>query len=154
MLKCCWNVFWTDYRTRAIISRGLYFFYPIFTLAAAYIADNLCTKNGNSSLFKLKIRGFKSRAAYDGARTVVTYIDGNFRSPLGYIPILIDTFSSLFIQKSAISHKTLHHGDIFSWSLWLMRKHEWRISLLLLVVDILWVHLGKLGLKVRNVLRK
>ena len=25
------------YRTRAIISRGLYFFYPIFTLAAAYI---------------------------------------------------------------------------------------------------------------------
>ena len=76
----------------------LVFFYPIFTLAAAYIADNLCTKNGNSSLFKLKIRGFKSRAAYDGARTVVTYIDGNFRSPLGYIPILIDTFSSLFIQ--------------------------------------------------------
>ena len=45
------------YRTRAIISRGLYFFYPIFTLAAAYVADNLCTKNGNSSLFKLKIRG-------------------------------------------------------------------------------------------------
>ena len=46
------------YRTRAIISRGLYFyFYPIFTLAAAYIADNLCTKNGNSSFFKLKIRG-------------------------------------------------------------------------------------------------
>ena len=33
------------------------FFYPIFILAAAYIADNLCTKNGNSSIFKLKIRG-------------------------------------------------------------------------------------------------
>ena len=47
----------SEYRTRAIISRGLYFFYPIFTLAAAYIADNLCTKNGNSSFFKLKIRG-------------------------------------------------------------------------------------------------
>ena len=45
------------YRTRAIISRCLYFFYPIFTLAAAYIADNLCTKNGISSFFKLKIRG-------------------------------------------------------------------------------------------------
>ena len=29
-------------------------FYPIFTLAAAYIADNLCTKNENSSFFKLK----------------------------------------------------------------------------------------------------
>ena len=46
-----------NYRTRAIISRGLYFFYSIFTLAAAYVADNLCTKNGNSSFFKLKIRG-------------------------------------------------------------------------------------------------
>ena len=45
------------YRTRAIISRGLYFFYPIFTSAAAYITDNLCTKNGNSSFFKPKIRG-------------------------------------------------------------------------------------------------
>ena len=45
------------YRTRANISRGLYFFYPIFILAAAYIADNLCTKNGKSSFFKLKIRG-------------------------------------------------------------------------------------------------
>ena len=31
------------YRTRAIISRGLYFFYPFFTAAAAYTADNLCT---------------------------------------------------------------------------------------------------------------
>ena len=36
---------------------GLYFFYPIFTLAAAYIADNLCTKNGNFSFFELIIRG-------------------------------------------------------------------------------------------------
>ena len=45
-----------EYRTRVIISHGLYFFNPIFTLAAAYIADNLCTKNGNSSFFKLKIR--------------------------------------------------------------------------------------------------
>jgi hypothetical protein len=47
----------TTYRTRAIISSSLYFFDPIFPLAAAYIADNLCTKNGNSSFFKLKIRG-------------------------------------------------------------------------------------------------
>ena len=41
----------------AIISRGLYFFYPILTLAVAYIADNLYTKNGNSSFLNLKIRG-------------------------------------------------------------------------------------------------
>ena len=59
-----------------------FWLYPIFILAAAYIADNLCTKNGNSSFFKLKIRGFKSRAAYDGARTVYEY---------KYIYVLIDT---------------------------------------------------------------
>ena len=65
-LNSCWQsqlLFWSEickefiYRTRAIISRGLYFFYPIFTSAAAYITDNLCTKNGNSSFFKHKIRG-------------------------------------------------------------------------------------------------
>ena len=44
------------YRTRANVSRGLYFFYSIFTLPEAYIADNLCTKNENSSFFKQKIR--------------------------------------------------------------------------------------------------
>ena len=38
------------YRTRAIKSRGLYFFYPIFTEAAAYTADTLCTKQGNVGL--------------------------------------------------------------------------------------------------------
>ena len=53
------SVFKSIYRTRAIICkpRLVFFFYPIFTFAAAYIADNLCTKNGNSSFFKLKIRG-------------------------------------------------------------------------------------------------
>ena len=41
------------YRTSAIISRGLYNFYPIFHCGlyskAANITDNLCTKQGNSS---------------------------------------------------------------------------------------------------------
>ena len=37
-----------EYRTRAIIS--LYFFYPFFTVAVAYTADNLCTKQGNVGL--------------------------------------------------------------------------------------------------------
>ena len=46
-----------EYRMRAIISRVLYFFYPIVTSAAAYITDNLCTKNRNSSFFKPNIRG-------------------------------------------------------------------------------------------------
>ena len=34
----------------------LVFFLPNFHFAA-YIADNLCAKSGNSSFFKLKIRG-------------------------------------------------------------------------------------------------
>ena len=42
--------FLANYHTRAIISRGLYFFYPFFTAAAAYTADNLCTKQGNVGL--------------------------------------------------------------------------------------------------------
>ena len=41
------------YRTRAIISLGLYIFYPIFHCGlyskAVNITDNLCTKQGNSS---------------------------------------------------------------------------------------------------------
>ena len=45
------------YRTRAIISRGLYTFYPISK-------DHLCTVT-----FGL-MYGLFSRAAYDGARTV------------------------------------------------------------------------------------
>ena len=36
----------STYRTRAIISRGLYLFYPIFTLAAAYTV-----KLGNKERF-------------------------------------------------------------------------------------------------------
>ena len=38
---------------------------------AANITDNLCTKQGNSSIFGPKIKsGFKLRAGYSGARTV------------------------------------------------------------------------------------
>ena len=47
------------YRTRAIISRGLSTFYPIFHCGlycrAVSITDNLCTKKGNSSIFGPKI---------------------------------------------------------------------------------------------------
>ena len=42
------------YRTRAIISRGLYIFYPIFQCGlycrAVNITDNLCTKQGKLGL--------------------------------------------------------------------------------------------------------
>ena len=49
------------YRTRAIITRGLYIFYPIFHCSlycrAVSVTDNLCTKQGNSSIFGSKICG-------------------------------------------------------------------------------------------------
>ena len=49
------------YHTGAIISRGLYNFYPIFHCGlycrAISITDNLCTKQGNSSIFEPIIRG-------------------------------------------------------------------------------------------------
>ena len=44
-----------NYRTRNIISRGLYIFTPLFS--AVCITDNLCAKQGNSSIFEPKIRG-------------------------------------------------------------------------------------------------
>ena len=51
----------TIYRTRAIITRGLYIFYPIFHRGlycrAVSVTDNLCTKQGISSIFGSKIRG-------------------------------------------------------------------------------------------------
>ena len=36
-----------------------------------YITDNLCTKNGNSSFFKPKIRGLYTRAVTDQERVIV-----------------------------------------------------------------------------------
>ena len=52
---------YSTYRTRAIITRGLYIFYPIFHCGlycrAVSITDNLCTKQGNSSIFEPKFRG-------------------------------------------------------------------------------------------------
>ena len=52
----------------------LVFFYPIFTLAAAYNADHLCTKIGNSLLFKPKIRGLYTRAVTDQERVIVARV--------------------------------------------------------------------------------
>ena len=68
------------YRTRAIITRGLYFFYPIFT--AVYNQERLILqttyvlKRGNSKkMLRFIIKsGFKSRAGYDGVRTVIIFI--------------------------------------------------------------------------------
>ena len=63
---------WHNYRTPAIIIRGLYIFYPIFHCGlycrAVSVTDNLCTKLGKSSIFEvwnpwfIIESGFKSRA--------------------------------------------------------------------------------------------
>ena len=54
-------LFHTNYRTGAIIGRGLYIFYPIFHcglyIRAVSITDNLCTKQGYSLIFEPKISG-------------------------------------------------------------------------------------------------
>ena len=61
---------------RAIISRALDIFYPIFHCGlycrAVTTKVNLYTKQGNSSIFGPKICGFKSRAGFNGAWTILT----------------------------------------------------------------------------------
>ena len=52
------------YRTRAIITRGLYIFYPIFVIK--YIYKENWAKNPKFIIKSV----FKSRASYDGARTI------------------------------------------------------------------------------------
>ena len=65
-----------NYSMRAIISHGLYIFYPIFHFGlycrAVSITNNLCTKQENSSIFEPKILGLQSRAGYKGPRMVLS----------------------------------------------------------------------------------
>jgi hypothetical protein len=54
---------------RAIITCGLYTFYPI--LVAVSVTDNLCTKQGNSSIIGSKISGLQSRAVSNQERVIM-----------------------------------------------------------------------------------
>ena len=54
------------YRTRAIISRGLYIFFPVFK-DHFFVFKEVISEN------YVFMYGFYSRAAYDGARTVSIY---------------------------------------------------------------------------------
>ena len=69
----CWTMNMT-YRMRAIITSCLYIFYPIVHCSlycrAVSVTGNICTKQGNSSIFGSKSRCFKSRAGYNGACTI------------------------------------------------------------------------------------
>ena len=51
-----------SYRTRPAVC---IIFSSFFFFTAVYITDHLCTKNGNSSSFKPKIRGLYTRAVTD-----------------------------------------------------------------------------------------
>ena len=66
------------YRTRAIITRGLYIFYPIFHCGlycrAVSVTDNLCTKPGNSAIFGFKIRGLQLRAVSNLERVIMARV--------------------------------------------------------------------------------
>ena len=71
----CIHVFF--YRTCAVISRGLYncifltkFFTTVYIVERLVLQTIYVPKKGNSSIFGPKIRVLKSRAGYNGARTV------------------------------------------------------------------------------------
>ena len=74
------------YRTRAIISRGLYFFFGQFLLWLRLILQTIYVLNMEILHFLaqnprlITKSGFKSRAAYDGARTV-HILDRNRMTP-------------------------------------------------------------------------
>ena len=60
------------YRTRVVITSVLYLFHPILHCGlycrAVSVTDNLCTKQGNSSIFGSRA---KLRVDYKGVRTVL-----------------------------------------------------------------------------------
>ena len=66
------------YHTRAIISRGLYILFSIFHCClyrrAVSVTNNLCTKQGNSSIFEPKIRGLYSRAFSNQEQVIMARI--------------------------------------------------------------------------------
>ena len=57
------------YRTRAIITRGLYTFYPLFEVQKRFFKEFFFLKFWPYVWLVFK-SGLKSRAGYDGARTV------------------------------------------------------------------------------------
>ena len=63
------------YHTRAIISHGLYIFYPTFHCGlycrAVSVTDNLCTRQGNSSIFGPKIESLKEQFQIKSAHCFV-----------------------------------------------------------------------------------
>ena len=59
-----------SYRTRAIITRGLYTFYPVFKVQNRFFKGLFFLKFWPYVWLVFK-SGFKSRAGYNGARTVV-----------------------------------------------------------------------------------
>ena len=73
------------FRTRTIISHSLYIYYPIFHCGlycrVVNIKDNLCNKQGHSSIFEAQNlqfiikNGFKSRAGYNGGHTIPRFLD-------------------------------------------------------------------------------
>ena len=56
------------------ISRGLYMFYTVLYCRAANITENLCTNQGNSSIFQPNICGLYSRAVSNHKRIIMVHV--------------------------------------------------------------------------------
>ena len=59
---------------RHYISRGLYMFYTGLYCRAANITENLCTNQGNSSIFEPNICGLYSRAVSNQERIIMVRV--------------------------------------------------------------------------------
>ena len=59
---------------RHYISRGLYMFYTGLYCRAANITENLCTNQGNSSIFEPNICGLYSRAVSNQERVIMVHV--------------------------------------------------------------------------------
>ena len=66
--------FWMSsaYRTRAIISRGLYIFNPLFESKKYFFKEVFSEISAFTYGYVVSKSGLQSRAGYDGARTVCT----------------------------------------------------------------------------------
>ena len=87
------------YRTRAIISRGLYTFYPIFK------DQFFVFKEFFLEIFVL-MYGLYSRAAYDGARTVHQILNDGSKITIELVFPILDRFYLIWIQVSISRSRT------------------------------------------------
>ena len=109
-----------QYPMSAIISRGLYYFYPIFQCGlyskAANITDNLCTKHENSSKKSMVYNQerFQIKSGYNGACTVDRT---HWRTSIQWLWISPTHFHQLL----EIAHNTVYRNLMYAFLLFAIR---------------------------------